>query len=613
MQEKGTSFLIVEEYFAREDERFVEALRAAGGGGKAKRLAAFADRWKTDPRPWAREQVFKYLALPLNAEEHQPVVKRLYKEMEKRGDDAVVGALLVAFDTLVRRVRRTRWTWDYESRAAVEVEELKTPRDVLPKGQERTAVNPKTMEPVAVVGRKPRPGAKLFSYRTRYYLRRRAWRYFRKIGATAVGADGRINEVHGARYVKAVAGVLSRYEDEDLQAGENILDSWCLMQIAFRASPALEFTPHHVRLVDGHGLGELAAAPRFLALWKARAGGEALLELLKAPARLVRVWARQLLEREHGAFLRELAPAQLYGLLESADEEVQQFAAGVLKNLAGLETLPLAEWLRLLETKNELALEILVEALREKVSPQRFSLEQLVDLATRRPAAVARLGLDFLETRPFNAPAELDLAARLSQAKSPAVAGDVARFGLRLVAGGGAGAGIYNIDRVCAFFDALQKEVRAAAWDIMKPGVPAWEDVALWARLMESPFDDVRLRLVDLLETRKNVPRPPVGFEGATASALTAVWTAVLLGVHRGGRQKVRALHQVSRALLAHAEHAGTLLPIAAVAIRSVRPAEARVGLAAVVGVLERRPELAEAVARVLPEMLVLPTLETTA
>lgn len=608
MPEKGTNFLIVEEYFAREDERFVEALRTAGGGGKVKRLAAFADRWKSDPRPWAREQVFKYLALPLNAEEHHPVVKRLFKEAEKRGDDAVVGAFLAAFDTLVRRVRKSRWKWDYQTRSAEEVEELRTPRDVLPGGKVHRGRNPKTMEWVEV-RRRVRPGAKLFTYRTRYYLRRRAWRYFRKIGATAVGADGKVNDVHAARYVRAVAGIMGRYEDEDLQTGENILDSWCLLQIGFRASPALEFTPHHVKLADGHGLGELAAAPRFLAIWKTRAGAEALLGLLNANARLIRVWARQLLEREHGPFLREMEPRQLFGLLESADEEIQQFAAGVLRNAAGLEKLPLTDWLRLLETRNELALEVLVEALREKVSPQRFSLEQLVDLATRRPAAVARLGLDFLQARPFNAPAELDLAARLSQAKSPAVAGAVARFGLSLVAG----AAVYNIDRVCAFFDALQKEVRAAAWDTMTPGTPAWEDAGLWARLMESPFDDVRLKLVDLLEARQSAPRPPVGFAGATAGALASVWTAVLLGVHRGGRQKVRALHQMSRELLAHAEHADALLPVMAVAIRSVRPAEARVGLAAVVGVLARRPELAATAARVLPEMEVLPTLETTA
>jgi hypothetical protein len=584
MPEKGPSFLIIEEYFAREDPRFIDALREAGEGGTAKRLAAFADRWKTDPRPWSREQIFKYLEQPLNAPGHRPVVKRLYKEAERRGDDAVVGAFLVSFDTAVRRVRRMKWTWDYESRAAVEVEELKTVR---PKGPQPT----------------------LFSYRTRYYLRRRTWRYFRKIGATAVAADGKVNEVHGARYLRAVAGVLGRYDDDDFKTGENILDSWCLLQMAFRASPALQFTPHQVKLVDGHALAELAAAPRFLAIWKMRIGGETLLALLNAPARLVRVWARQLLEREHAAFLRDIEPVQLFALLESSDEEIQQFAAGLLKNLAGLEKLPLADWLRLLETKNELALEILVEALREKVSPQRFSLEQLVELATRRPAAVARLGLDFLQSRPFDVPGDLDLAARLSQARSPALAGAVARYGLGLVAG----PAVYSVDRVCAFFDALQPEVRAAAWEIMTPGTTAWEDAALWARLMESPYDDVRLKLVDMLEERKNTPRPPVGFAGPTAAALAEVWTAVLLGVHRGGRQKVRALRQISRELLAHAQHADTLLPIMAVAIRSVRPAEARVGLAAVVGVLARRPELASPVRRLLPEMELLPTLETSA
>jgi hypothetical protein len=600
MPEKATSFLLIEEYFSREDDRFLPALRDAGWQGESKatikRLAAFADRWKTDPRPWARRQILDYLGLPLNAPLHQPVVKRLFKECEKRGDDALMGAFLVAFDTLIRRVRKTRWKWDYQARAAAEVEEWVVRRNTMP-----------TSLHISWKPKLDRRGARLFSYRTRSYLRRRAWRYFRKIGALAIGGDGRIDGPKAQKYLAAVTALLARYTDDDLKTGENILDSWCLLQICFRGSPVLRFTPHHAHLVEGRSLGELAAAPRFPALWKTLAGAEALLTFLStANARLVRVWARQLLAREHAAFLRDLAPARLFALLESEDEEVQQFAAELLKNLSGLEELPITDWLRLLDTKNELALETLVAALREKVAPERFSIEQLVDLATRRPAAVARLGLDFLKPCAFTTPTELDLAARLSQARSPAVAGAIARFGLSVVAA----PSIYNVDRVAPFFDALEKSVRTAAWEIMAPGTPAYDDPALWARLMESPYDDIRLALVDRLETRRD-SAPPPALTRAGPAALAAIWTAVLLNIHRGGRQKLRALHQISRELLAHSAHADTLLPIMAVAIRSVRVPEARVGLAALVTVMARRPELAPLIERHLPEMKLLPTLET--
>ena len=44
-------------------------------------------------------------------------------------------------------------------------------------------------------------------------------------------------------------------------------------------------------------------------------------------------------------------------------------------------------------------------------------------------------------------------------------------------------------------------------------------------------------------------------------------------------------------------------MPVVAVAIRSVRPPEARHGLAAVVGAVERVPTLASEVSRFLPEL----------
>jgi len=213
--------------------------------------------------------------------------------------------------------------------------------------------------------------------------------------------------------------------------------------------------------------------------------------------------------------LRTLSPVQLMPLLESGDEEVQQFAAGALKHLSGMEKLPLGDWLRMLETKNGLALETLVELLKEKVAPERFSLEQLVDLATRVPAAVAKVGLEFLKKRTFGTAGELEAAARLSAAQSPAVAGEIARFGLGIVAA----AGVYQVDRVSAFFDALLKEVRVVAWELMMPESPMWNDAALWGRLMESPYDDVRLKLVEMLEKRQ--------LPGATGQGLAAIWTAV--------------------------------------------------------------------------------------
>jgi hypothetical protein len=77
----------------------------------------------------------------------------------------------------------------------------------------------------------------------------------------------------------------------------------------------------------------------------------------------------------------------------------------------------------------------------------------------------------------------------------------------------------------------------------------------------------------------------------------------VLLGVHRGGRQKVKAVRQLADAIAAEPARAAALLPVLAVAIRSVRGPEMRAGLAAVMSLVAQRPELSGAVREKLPEL----------
>src|SRR3954471_24587572 len=83
----AVTFLLIEEYFATGDGRFVDALRDFHVPGT---LATLADKWKRDPRPWARQQVLRYLAEPLDAAGHETVVKRLFKHFEESGDDELM-------------------------------------------------------------------------------------------------------------------------------------------------------------------------------------------------------------------------------------------------------------------------------------------------------------------------------------------------------------------------------------------------------------------------------------------------------------------------------------------------------------------------------------------
>lgn len=581
------SMLLVEECFARQSEGFLDALRLVS---QPKVLAAFADRWKKDARPWARAQVFAYLERPLDCPGHQPLVKRLFKDAEERKDDELMAAFLVAFDTQVRRVRRRSWRWDRATRSAVDEEVLGTPGDALPLQVTNTYFDPKTGVRVTVAksGRRVR-GGRLFSHRTRQYLRRRAWRYFRWMAYARPAA-----------YPAAILPALRRYRDADLEKGENILDSWALLQICFYGSDVIEFHSRHHRVREGRSLADLRAAPRFPETWDNAETARAVLKLVsEGPAVLVRCWAVDLFRGLKARAEVVLSPEEILAMLDHADERVQQFGAELFDAQGGQERLPVADWLRLLRTKNLTALATLCAAFERHVSGERLTLEQCLDLATAKPVPVARLGFRFLQARAIPRTEQAALG-QLADARCEAVAAELTGWALARVGAEER----YEVEGVSRFFDSVVAPTRDAAWAWLTARTPdgkptagkAYGDPELWSRLAETPFEDLRLRIVDHLALR--LESPDLG-----ADQLAPVWCAVLLGVHRGGRQKLKAVRELAEAIARQPEKAASLLPVLAVAVRSVRGPEMRAGLAAVMGLLARRPELGAEVRARLPEL----------
>jgi hypothetical protein len=588
------SILLVEECFAQGDGRFLEALRNVS---QPKVLGALADRWKKDSRPWARAQIFAYLEQPLDCAGHQPLVKRLFKDAEERKDDELMGAFLVAFDTLVRRVRRKHWHWDRASRTSFEEERLGTPQDTLPNEAVRSEIDPKTGQRITFCksGSRIRSG-RLFSHRTRQYLRRRAWRYFRWLGYGKPAA-----------FPAAIGPALLRYRDADLEKGENILDSWALLQICFYGGDVIEFHTRHHTLREGRSLSELKAAPRFPETWDTTDAARLVLNLVtQAKARLIRLWAMDLFRTLKSRASVELSVEEILGLLDHADEGVQQFGAELFDAQSGNEKLSVAMWLRLLGTRNVTALATLCAAFLRSVSGERLTLAQTLELALARPAPVARLGFQLLQTRAIPT-GELPLLASLTDARCASLAEELATWALARIGV----RGVYELEAISRFFDSINEVTRNAAWtwliseetapvdakaDAAVVHTAGYDDPVLWSRLAESPFDDLKLRLVDLLARRVDAPE-------LSADQLAPVWCAVLLGVHRGGRQKPKAVRELAEAIVREPATAERLLPVLVVAVRSIRGPEMRAGLSAVMTLVSRRPELAVLVKARLPEL----------
>jgi hypothetical protein len=419
---------------------------------------------------------------------------------------------------------------------------------------------------------------RLFSVATRNYLRRRAWRYFRKLG-----------KMHPERYVAAASEALTLYVDDDAVDGLSLIDNWGLVHILFHHCPALEAKPRGWTTRPGHSLTGLAPAPIFEGLWR-EAPGAVVGLLTTARSTTVRRWAIRRVEADLPLHRAALSLDGWLDLLKHDDPAVVALAAGMLDEFEGLEALDVDRWLALAESTDPSALEALCDLIAGHVDAGRVTLDQAVRLALLRPLPVAKLGLAWLREKAIG-PGDLRTLLALVEAECEPLRPEMLAW-LRGVLSSSPG---FEPAMVLGFLDSRHADARREGWAWFRSEPRVRDDVETWRKLLESPHDDVRLPLVAELEARAG--------GGLEAEALRALWAGVLLNVHRGNRAKPGVVRQILRRLEANPGEAPALLPLLGVALRSVRGPERRAGLVAVVRLVENRAEVAPLVQSSFPEL----------
>lgn len=545
------SLLLLDEYFASGDSRFRSELLSVNA---PKKLGPFAEKWLKDPRPWARQMLRDFLLdRSFERPSFKPLVKRLYKLAEAAGDDGVMAWFMVAGDCSVRRSEAKRYNW---------------------RARDFDAYLKRSFP--------PRYDGEAFTVHTRHYLRRRTWRYFRRLGFR-----------DPKRYLTAVMEALLLYRDADVDSGVHLLDNWGLTHVLFHNSPILTAKTTGWILNDGAAMRELKPTPAFATQWDA----ESIFTLLtRAQARPLRRTARAML-KARPALIEKVPFARVFEILDHPDEELQAFGLELLASAAGLESAPLDAWTKLLESKNLEVLDAVCTLMSKLVSPELFSSEQLLAFATAPLGPVAKLGLGWLKTRELT-PKDL---LRLAQTRSRAAATDAVALARERLSG----RPDFTPDWLLAFLDSTLLEVRRAAWTWFAEEKRARHRLDLWAKLVESPYDDIRLSIVGHLERFAEID---TALRVLLARApLETVWATVLLNIHRGNRAKRLAAGQIAAAIERDPARAPQLLPLLAVAARSIRAPEFRAGLAAVVRTATRRPEVADQITRHFPELKLAP------
>ncbi len=429
---------------------------------------------------------------------------------------------------------------------------------------------------------------RLFSVATRQYLRRRAWRYFRKLG-----------RVHPERYVAAAKGALIGYRDEDVGDGLALIDNWGLMHILFHFSPCLTYDDRSFKVSEGHTLAELEPAPIYAKLWDA--APRALVDLLlEARCRAVRSWAVKRVRLDITAVFKVCSLDERLGLLTNDDPEVVSLAGDLLRDDPALKDIPAERWMDVLETASPAALELLCDLMERLIAPERVTLDQAVRLAKSRPLPVARLGLSWLRAKvPANEEECLSLLT-LVEAESEPVRPEIVRWAAHVLSK----SETFRPAWILEWLDSRHEDVRTEGWRWFRDEPRARDDVSLWQRLLETPYDDVRLALIEDLEARtRNSRAIRLDRADLDPELLRLLWASVLLNVSRGSRAKPAVVRQLVARIEGRPGELNRLLPLLAVALRSVRGPEMRAGLAAVVRLAGSNESAARLVGEMFPEL----------
>ncbi len=563
--------------FQSGSPEFVEAVRQRVN---AVGLAPFAETWYNDTRIEARRLLFSYLEQPLNAARHEPLVKRLFKLADKAGDDAVMARFLVGFDRTIRRKRVVTTQWEPRTRSHEQVEIISTPPDTTLPRDDRMYLGSWFVQN----REKFTKGKFLFSVATRQYLRRRAWRYFRKLGKN-----------HPDRYIPAVSTALKLYTDADVPDGLGLLDNWGLVHVLFHHSAILESKPTGWSVSESGTLPQLQPEPMYRKLWLR--SPEPIFDLLvTGKCRPVCLWAAKMLRQHFPDRISRVTLDELLDWLVSDNSVLNDLAIEYLERAGGLESIPVERWLSLTERAKPDMLDRICEMVARAVKPEQVSFVAAVRLAMQRPVPLARLGMSFLIGKKPTDHTEVQALFGLREALADPLRADLVKWAWGVLAERPEFQPLWVLE----FLDSRNEDVREVGWEWLQSDPRARESVTVWQRMLETPYDSIRLRLIGILEEQA---RERTGLAKFSIEHVRFLWATMLLNITRGSRAKSFVVRQIMDRVASNPDEAGELLPIIAVALRSSRGPEFRAGLAGVAAFVDRNPTRKGLVEAVFPEL----------
>jgi hypothetical protein len=431
---------------------------------------------------------------------------------------------------------------------------------------------------------------RLFSIKTRHYLRRRAWRYFRRLGRGDPD-----------RYLAAVTQALLLYRDEDTDSDLSLLDNWGLMHILFHGSSVVQPKRTGWVFEPQRSLENLCPAPIFEGTW-AQTPRATVDLLMHAQSAAIVQWAAAMAANRLDVVRDMTTFEERLALLGHFSPAVISLAAELLRRSTELECMTVEQWLHLASSSQPTALEAVGELMRPRIDLDEISLAETVLLTTSPASPLAKLGFLWLQAKAPTTTELAELLPTLLFETGEPIRRDVGVWARNLLVA----AEPFQNSCLLPFFASPDPAIRQEGWNWFENDPRAFDDLDLWRVFANSPFDDVRLYAAE--HWRATIAKDPGGraIEGVELldhGHMCWIWASVLLGSQGEKGATQRAITLVVNRLRRHPREAALLLPTLAVAMSCAQGPAWRLGLAAVVRLLEGGGEPAKAAASTFPEL----------
>jgi hypothetical protein len=294
-----------------------------------------------------------------------------------------------------------------------------------------------------------------------------------------------------------------------------------------------------------------------------------------------------------------LPPDALFALLTSPDAVVAALGAEILRGFPDLTTFGVDRLLAALLAAEPDCIPVLCDLYTARLPVDRVTFDEAVRLTVSRPLPIARLGFQWLQAKSPSDATDYWALLGLAEAQAEPLRPDMVRWARRVLTR----SPHFEPEWLMAWFDSRHEDVRVEGWAWLQEEPRARDHVGVWQKLLESPYDDVRLQIIAELERQTTTPRTLAERGQLDVELVRFLWATVLLNIHRGGRSKPLVVRQMVERLTRHPAEAALLLPILAVALRSLRGPEWRAGLTGVVQLTERNRDLLPLVHSTFPEL----------